>query len=99
MSLLLKVFSVLLKRINIAIKTRVKVIRLRHNKKICNHCKRHSINKLSKSKSPNNRIRNFLSCLQKRRFKLYCMVEINIFHQIQIDDKSTQTLKIFIKIF
>ena len=70
-------------------------IKLRHNKKICNHHKRHAINKLFNTKPPNNLICNFLS-LQKRRFKLYCMVEINIFHQIQIDIKSTQ---IFIKIF
>ena len=46
---------------NIAIKSRVKVMKLRHNKKICNLRKRHGIDKLSKTKPPKNVIHNFLS--------------------------------------
>ena len=61
MSLSLMVYSVLLNRINIAIKSRAKVIKLRHNKKICNLRKRHSTDKLSKTKAPKNIIHNFSS--------------------------------------
>ena len=54
------VHSVLLSRINIAIKSRVKVLKLRHNKKICNLQKQHGVDKLSKTKTPKNVIHNFL---------------------------------------
>ena len=60
-SLSLMVYSVLLNRINIAIKSRVKVIKLRHNKMICNLCKQHGIDKLSETKPPRNVIHNFSS--------------------------------------
>ena len=56
------VYSVLLNIINIAIKSRVKVIKLRHNKKICNLRKQHGIDKLSKTKPPKNIKHNFSSC-------------------------------------
>ena len=52
MPLSLMVYSVLSNRINIAIKSRVKVIKLGHNKKICYLHKQHSIDKLSKTKPP-----------------------------------------------
>ena len=55
------VYSVLLNRINIAIKSRVKVIKLRHIKKICNLRKRYGIDKLSEAKPPRNVIHNFSS--------------------------------------
>ena len=61
MSLSLMVYSVLLNRINIAIKSIMKVIKLRHNKKICNLRKWHGIDKLSKIKPPKNVMHNFLS--------------------------------------
>ena len=61
MSLSLMVYLVLLNRINIAIKSRVKVIKLRNNKKICNLRKRHGIDKLSQTKPPKNVIHIFLS--------------------------------------
>ena len=61
MSLSLMVYSVLLNRINIAIISRVKVIKLLQNKKICNLRKRHGIDKLSNSKPPKNVIHNFRS--------------------------------------
>ena len=61
MSLSLMVYSVLLNTINIAIQSRVKVIKLRHNKKICNLRKQHGIDKLSKTKPPKNVIHNFSS--------------------------------------
>ena len=56
------VYSVLLNTINIAIKSRVKVIKLRHNKKICNLRKQDGIDKLSKTKPPKNIKHNFSSC-------------------------------------
>ena len=59
MSLSLMVYSVLFNRINIAIISRVKVIKLLQNKKICNLRKRHGIDKLSKTKPPKNVIHNF----------------------------------------
>ena len=55
------VYSVLLNRINIAIKSRVKVIKLRHIKKICNLRKRYGKDKLSETKPPKNVIHNFSS--------------------------------------
>ena len=61
MSLSLMVYSVLLNRINIAIKSRVKVIKLQHNKKICNLRKRYGTDKLSETKPPKNVIHNFSS--------------------------------------
>ena len=61
MSLSLMVYSVLLHRIDIAIKSRVKVIKFRHNKKICNLRRRSSIDKLSKTRPPKKVIHNFSS--------------------------------------
>ena len=61
MSLSLMVYSVLLHRIDIAIKSRVKVIKFRHNKKICNLRRRSNIDKLSKTRPPKKVIHNFSS--------------------------------------
>ena len=55
------VYLVLLNRINIAIKRRVKVIKLGHNKKMCNLRKRHRTDKLPKTKAPKNVTLNFSS--------------------------------------
>ena len=49
MSVSLMIYSVSLNRINITIKSRVKVIKLRR-KIICNHGKQHCMNKLYKTK-------------------------------------------------
>ena len=51
-------YSALLNRINVSIRSTVKVIKLRHNKNICNLRKRHGIDKLSKTNSPKNVIHN-----------------------------------------
>ena len=59
MSLSMIIYSVLLNKINIAIRSRMKVIKLRHNKKICNLRKKHGIGKLSYNKIPKNTIHNF----------------------------------------
>ena len=59
MLLSLMVYSVLSNRINISIKSRVKVIKLRHNKKIRNLCKLHGIDKFSKTKPLKNVINDF----------------------------------------
>ena len=59
MSLSMIIYSVLLNKINIAIRSRMKVIKLRHHKKICNLGKKHGIDKLSYNKIPKNRIHNF----------------------------------------
>ena len=53
------------------IKSRVKVIKLRHNKKIYNLCKQHGIDKLSETKPPKNTQFFRHMTLQKRKFKLY----------------------------
>ena len=53
------IYSVLLNKMNIAIRSRMKVIKLRHNKQICNLRKRHGIDKLSHNKIPKNIIHNF----------------------------------------
>ena len=57
MSLSLTMYSLLLNRFNIAIKSRVKVIKLRPGTKMCNLNKRHGIDKLTKP--PKNVIHNF----------------------------------------
>ena len=60
-SLSLMGYSVLLNGIHIAIKSRVKVIKLRHNKKICSLSKRDGIDELSKYKPPKIVMHNFSS--------------------------------------
>ena len=45
------IYSVLLNKINITIRSKMKVIKLRHNKKICNLRKKHGIDKLSYNKN------------------------------------------------
>ena len=47
--------------INIANKSRMKVMKLWHNKKICNLRKRHGIDKSSETKPQKNMIHNFSS--------------------------------------
>ena len=59
MSLSMIIYSVLLNKINIAMRSRMKVIKLRQNKKICNLPKKHGIDKLSYNKIPKNIIHNF----------------------------------------
>ena len=59
MPLSMIIYSVLLNKINIDIRSRMKVIKLRHNKKICNLRKKHGIDKLSYNKIPKNIIHNF----------------------------------------
>ena len=59
MSLSMIIYCVLLNKINIAIRSRMKVIKLRHNKKICSLRKKHGIDKLSYNKIPKNIIHNF----------------------------------------
>ena len=59
MSLSMIIYSVLLNKINIAIRSRMKVIKLRHNKKICSLRKKHGIDKLSYNKLSKNIIHNF----------------------------------------
>ena len=58
-SLSMIIYSVLLNKINIAITSRMKVIKLHHNKKICNLRKKHCIDKLPYNKIPKNIIHNF----------------------------------------
>ena len=58
-SLSMITYSVLLNKTNIAIRSRMKVIKLRHNKKICNLRKKPGIDKLSYNKIPKNIIHNF----------------------------------------
>ena len=53
------IYSVLLNKISTAIRSRMKVIKLCHNKKIRNLCKKHGIDKLSYNKIPKNIIHNF----------------------------------------
>ena len=99
MSLSLMVFSVLLNRINIAIKSIVKVIKLRHNRKICNLRKRHGIDKLPKTKPSKNLINNFSSYNLTDEEIQALSHGLDQFHQIQINIKLTTTSTIFIKIF
>ena len=58
-SLSMIIYSVLLNKINIAITSRMKVIKLHHNKKICNLRMKHGIDKLLYNKIPKNIIHNF----------------------------------------
>ena len=95
MSLSLMVYSVLLNGIHIAIKSRVKVIKLRHNKKICSLNKRDGIVQEQTSKNCNAL---FLVIWTNRRRDLSFITWFRSTYSINIDQRIP-TLSIFIKIF